>query len=399
MGGFNIRYQTIDTTDSMIEIIKNIIRKIGLITLTIALFSVLSYLITYCFLYGYYFGGEIDNYFSNFEFFRRFVPFHSNTMTFTYLMISLSGTLIFYVGKIMVEKSAIFKSIACISLVVFHVIMTGFFTSEINLKNIVIFGAIWILPFYLILFILLMLQGARAPFKTISGILYGFLFMMILIPLFNYFGISRDWTLIVYYNIVFIPGILLTKIRYNKYLNFIFVFPFILLIVGIIIFALMELSEYNKLQPALKITLIIGVAFLLSIFISKFLTGKFKEKANFDIFNGNTANNTIFSKIISVILNPKEAHKDSLTIIVLFLLALYVMTPRISASTGKIIRSFTPVSEVQFDQISIKDLEGKKRDIKGIIVAEQDSVIYVSNEKWELVQVKTDNYYVEKQLK
>ena len=135
MGGFNIRYQTHDSSDSMIEIIKNISRKIGLITLTIALFSVLSYLITYGFLYGYYFGGEIDNSFSNFEFFRRFVPFHTNTMTFTYLMISLSGTLIFYVCKIMVEKRAIFKLIACILLIVFHVIMTGFFTSEIKLNR------------------------------------------------------------------------------------------------------------------------------------------------------------------------------------------------------------------------------------------------------------------------
>lgn len=79
------------------------------------------------------------------------------------------------------------------------------------------------------------------------------------------------------------------------------------------------------------------------------------------------------------------------------LLGAYIMTPRVSTATAKIIRSFTPESEFQFDLISVKDLNDKTKIIRGIIVAEHEGVIYISNEGWELEQVKTDSYFVEKE--
>src|SRR5699024_7373041 len=113
-----------------------LLKILGLISLTITFFSSLSFLITYHFLHGYYFGGEMNNVFSNFEIIRRFVPFHMNTMAFTYLMISLSASLIIYLVSLFRERKFAFFAIATLGLIFFHVIMSIFFTRELTLKNI-----------------------------------------------------------------------------------------------------------------------------------------------------------------------------------------------------------------------------------------------------------------------
>src|SRR5690625_1808544 len=85
--------------------------------------------------------------FSNFEIIRRFVPFHMNTMAFTYLMISLSASLIIYLVSLFRGRKFAFFAMATLGLVFFHIIMSVFFTRELTLKNIVYFGGIWIMPF------------------------------------------------------------------------------------------------------------------------------------------------------------------------------------------------------------------------------------------------------------
>lgn len=78
------------------------------------------------------------------------------------------------------------------------------------------------------------------------------------------------------------------------------------------------------------------------------------------------------------------------------LLAIYVLIPRVSMATAKVIRAFTPEREFQYDLIHVRAVDTELETIKGIIVAEQDDVIYISNDKWELEQVKTDTYHVRK---
>lgn len=189
-----------------------------MITLAFAIFSTLSFLTTYSFLFGYYFGGEINNSFSNFEVFRRFVPFDVNTMTFTYLMISLSVTLIIYSLKFLKEKGLTFKFLAVLCLVIFHLMMTVFFSQEITIINVLHFGAIWVIPLFIGVMILFFVQGIKSPFKTYSGSIFGLVSIIIYI-MFFYPNLSEEWILIWLNVALFSIGTLFSRLPYNKYWN------------------------------------------------------------------------------------------------------------------------------------------------------------------------------------
>lgn len=369
-------------------------RKMGLITLSFTLFSTLSFLSTYSFLFGYYFGGEVNNSFSNFELFRRFVPFHINTMTFTYLMLSLSLTLIIYAMKFLKQKGFMFKTLAFICLIIFHLLITAFFSQDINIKNFLYFAAIWIIPLLIAVMVLFLVQGTRVPFKTFSGALFG-LSMLIGTILFFNSSISEEWKILLLNIAIFGFGAMFSKLAYNKFYNFIFIFPYIFLVL-ILIIRIFFMENFKEQSDVVKLILSILIPFIVSTLISFFLRKKLIELnlTENNTMEGNSLNRLILD-VVLVFINPKS-HKGALVFIITMLLGAYIMTPRVSIATAKIIRSFTPHSEFQFDLISIKDFNDQTKTIKGIIVAEQDGVIYLSNERWELEQLKVDSYLVKR---
>ena len=349
-----------------------LIKKIGLISLTVTIFSTLSFLVTYHFLYGYYFGGEMDSAFSNFELIRRFVPFHLNTMGFTYLMISLSASLILYLLALIRGRKLAFIAIATLGLIFFHIIMSVFFTRELTLKNIIYFSGIWIIPIIIAGLIIFTVRGMRYPFKTYSGITFGLLFFSILMSVFK-LNISEEWLIICIIILLFGFGILFSIIKYNKYWNSIFFFPYTMLpIIVIMIFVNIGLIS----------SLVIAV--ILSMALSRYFKGKLREGVQ---TKGESTN------FVGLIMNRKT-RTGALVFFLIVLLGTYVLIPRVSMSTAKIIRTFTPETESQYELIYIRAFNDELESIKGIIVAEQDDVIYISNEKWELEQVKTDKYHV-----
>jgi dolichol kinase len=129
------------------------------------------------------------------------------------------------------------------------------------------------------------------------------------------------------------------------------------------------------------------IAVLLSIILAFYFREKLQEVVQ---TKGEPTPN-----ILGLIMDPKT-RTGALVFFIIVLLGTYVLIPRVSMATAKIIRSFTPESEFQYELIYIRDLHDELEPIKGIIVAEQDDVIYISNQKWELEQVKTDKYYVKK---
>lgn len=185
-----------------------------------------------------------------------------------------------------------------------------------------------------------------------------------------------------------------SRFSYNKYWNFIFIFPYIFLA---IIISIAKLEFFKEQTDLIKAIIIIGIPLIISIVLSYLFRKKFKEK---DIHaNASSESNSINKfvlDILFILFNPKT-QKGALVFIIIMLLGTYVMTPRVSIATAKIIRSFTPESEFQFDLISVKDIEDRSKTIKGIIVAEHEDVIYISNEGWELEQVKTNGYFVERE--
>jgi hypothetical protein len=390
--------QTKDTAVQTIFTTLNIYQKIGLVTLVVSIFSALSFLTTYTFLYGYYFGGELDNSFSNFEIYRRFVPFHLNTMAFTWLMISLSVSLVIYALKVLRGEGVLNKLLALMCLIIFHVIMTVFFSQQINLTTIVHFGAIWIFPVFIGVIILFFIYGIRAPFKSFSGALFGISILSICV-IFVPNNLSEEWILIWFNIALFTCGTVFYYLPYKKHLNFIFIFPYIFLLVVAVVIGITPAVEYFKDQTNLiKSIIIIFIPLLVSYCISLAFEEKFVEKMS--LSEASSDKGTIYiviSEVLNGIINPKT-HKGTLMFIILMLLGAYVMTPRVSIATAKIIRSFTPASEFQHDVILVKDLEEKTKTIHGIIVAEHDNVVYISNEKWELEQIKTDNYFVERNI-
>jgi len=355
-----------------------LIKKIGLISLTVTIFSTLSFLITYHFLYGYYFGGEMNSFFSNFELIRRFVPFHLNTMGFTYLMISLSASLIIYLLALIRGRKLVLIAIATLGLIFFHITMSVFFTRDLTLNNIIYFSGIWVIPIIIAGLIIFTMRGMRYPFKTYSGITFGLLFFSILMSVFK-LNFSEEWLIICIIILLFGFGILFSIIKYNKYWNFIFFFPYtMLLIIVIMSFVTIDIFIRNLMS--------LVIAVLLSIVLPRYFKGKLREGVQ---TKGEPTN------FVGLIMNPKT-RTGALVFFIIVLLGTYVLIPRVSMATAKIIRTFTPETESQHERIYIRDFNDELKSIKGIIVAEQDDVIYISNEKWELEQVKTDKYHVKK---
>jgi len=126
---------------------------------------------------------------------------------------------------------------------------------------------------------------------------------------------------------------------------------------------------------------------LISIALAYYCRGKLQEKIQ---TKGEPTPN-----FLGLIRNPKT-RTGALVFFIIVLIGTYVLIPRVSMATAKIIRTFTPETESQHERIYIRDFNDELKSIKGIIVAEQDDVIYISNEKWELEQVKTDKYHVKK---
>ncbi|MBM7585339.1 hypothetical protein JOC86_001881 [Bacillus pakistanensis] len=372
----------------------SIYQKIGLITLAIGFFSTVSYLTSYNFLFGYYFGGELNNSFSNFELFRRFVPFHINTLAFTWLMITLSTSVIIYTIKVWQEKRAINKIMAAVCFVIFHVIITQFFSKDISAEIVFQFGIIWLFPLFIAIMSYFMVYGSRVIFKSLTGVLFAFVILtigMILTPNSSH---SEELIIILTYLMLFSFGSLFSRIPYKKHLNFIFVFPYITIIEILLIISVNPFREYFNEQTIIYKTMVIFIIpLIVSYFLALFVEDKFKEK----ITNSSSERGAVFEVVYDVVNGIRRPNTQTgmLMFVILLLLGAFVMTPRVSVATAKMIRIFTPASEYQHNSIIVKDIEGNKMIINGRIVAEHDNVIFISNEKWELEQIKTDKYFVE----
>ncbi len=368
-------------------------RMIGLISLVITLVSIYSYLTTYSFVFGYYFGGEIEHNFSNFELFRRIVPFHVSTMTFTWLMLVLSVTLILYSFTLIKDKKLPSLMGGLFSIVILHVFMTGFFTKEIRGSTILYFSGIWILPVFIGIMVAFMILSGKYPFKSITGLLFGFSVSMLSV-LFIPKGISEELIEVSLIIITFTFGMILGLIPFHRYTGFLFIFPYVFLAEVTIFTFFPQLTSGLGPEWIVKIVLLFIFPIMLSVFLSRYLKGTY-EKQNEQ--RKNTAEEKSITKntyeLLNRLIDPNKS-KISLLLIMIGLLGAYVMTPRIAAASAKMIRTSTPASQIHYDSIKIMDLKGNEEEIKGIVVAEHDDVIYISNENWMLEQVKVERYHI-----
>lgn len=384
-----------EKSEKTLNAILETIKKVGLITLIISVISSLSFLITYSFLFGYYFGGDLTNSISNFELIRTFIPFDLNTILFTYLLIGLSTTLIMYLIQIFLLKD-IFSKIAVLALwISFHFILTAFFTKDFTTDNIIKFSIIWIFPLLSSILILFLVRGIKSIFKISAGSLFGFLTCLIFIIWFqdDVNGVYMEVLLLF---LILIFGILFTFLPFKKLWNVLFVFPFALLIV-LLVSSLVTFDYYQNSPAFLKLIIILLSSVLISWWVSTipkklFVNREVTEEPN----HTSSLFNRIIIEITRELLNPKT-HKKASIFLIIFLLAIYVLLPRLSTYTGKVIREYTPESELQFHSIEVITPDGSSKTFEGIAVVEKDDILYISNHKWELEHIKTEQYYILKE--
>lgn len=351
---------------------------------------------TYSFLYGYYFGGDAQNSFSNFELIRIFVPFDLNTILFTYLIIGLSTTLISYSLHLIISKDTLVIIGLLILSVVFHIILTGFFTNDFIIINILKFSVIWIFPLFISILILLFIRGVNNIYKLSSGALFGFTFYVLILLFLDNLNQNTSESLVILSISIF--SVIFTYIPLNKFTNILFVFPYTFLLLLLAIPQL-HITFFENFHLSFKL---ISLA-LVSVPISIFISWIFKKFISFNkateipaLQKANNANNSLGETVLDIInqfLNP-NTHKKATVFLLIFILAIFVLIPRVAASTAKVIREFTPNSELQFSKIQILTPSGTIETINGIVVAEKNNTLYISNKDWELQQVKTDQYYV-----
>ncbi len=366
---------------------------LGLYILAFAFVSMLSYLTTYSFLFGYYFGGGVEDTFSNFELFRRIIPFHFNTIAITWLMITLSATLIIYSIKAMKEKKLPSIVAGIFSLVLFHLFLTAFFASEINKTTILSLSGIWFLPIFIASLVIYSLYCSKSSIKTLSGLLLGVTNFILWISL-SAIKISEDALVAGFIIIVFTSCAILILLPGKRYLNFLFIFPYVSILVAVTnkFIPYIEISSSSSMLR--KILILVVFPIILSISLSILFRRKNNtEKKKMHKFN--TQKNVIQAAIdlIKRIMNITGSTPVSVFLII-GLLGAYIGIPRVSTTAAKIIRTFTPESQLHFETITINDVNGNEKNIKGLVIVESDNVIYLSNEFWKLEQIKVDKYFI-----
>ncbi|MCM3733868.1 hypothetical protein M3196_19665 [Fictibacillus nanhaiensis] len=371
-------------------------QKIGLITVIAGVFSALSFLITYSFLYGYYFGGDINHSISNFELFRRFVPFHINTFTFTYLLLSLSITLIAYTINLIKENGVLWGiGVGVVSMGVYHTIIAIFFIPNLTFHNIFYFGIIWLLPFVIGIMIMFFILIMRNLLNVISGFLYGGVLIGALLQITNV--VVPESYYIFLYLLLFAVGNLFYLIPNNKMTNVFLLIPYFLLGEAIL---LLIVNEFHSITPNLYLTLSFFIApIFVSIYLSYAKKEWLKEKYSSSKNDKSSKKITFLSSLSDLLMGitNSKTHKSAVLILITVTMIAYMLIPKFLISTAQLIRSYIPSDNIQYESIWIKNFSGENKKIKGMIVAEKDDVIYISNPKWELEQLKVNEYHVNKQ--
>lgn len=375
------------------EKVLNGVKVITFVGLIISVFVSVSYLITYSFLYNYYFVKGTNNLISSFSTIRWFVPFHDKTILYTTIIIDLVTALFVYIFRFFREKNNSFKVISIYLTMMFHFILSVFFINKVEFMEILRFSIIWLLPLSIAAFIVMGKFMIENPFKVWSGFSLATTLLIIISFVNTQFNFKFPIeSMVIFYTLsLIIFPLVFGNIPYkSNVIKGVFIFPvvwcFVMIGYGVIVIE----------QQLFKKTLIGAIIFLVivSFIITIVLVKRFGEKMKDNKINFPTVSELIeyISKMSSKILTKE--FQMIFTPIILFLFFAYVLIPKLSGYVAISIRDLVETNEERLSKIYIKDGAGQAKTVCGMLVAEENGVLYISTEAWELETIKSEYYYI-----
>ncbi|WP_102694168.1 hypothetical protein [Rummeliibacillus pycnus] len=403
-----------------------------IIFFTLSLIATLGFLIVYGFLYGYYFSGT--NFFdiSYFSFISSFIPFDIRTLSF----VSVFFIAIYYftsnfILSISSKNKTILIISICLSVLGLNFVIATFFSNEISWKANFSFLIAWLYIGGILISMYLMFSLINSDPKIfnhfIGILLLGIILFLLFIAevnslveikyselkpfiekyLFSLELLIANYTLILAL-IILCSSLMLFKISVdrNRFHWFYYTYTLFFIIEILIIFIV---NKENRLATTfiIMITLLIGL-FLFCLIMSIKYFKKVKKQKKYipeeeitkqeDVEHSKEIkNSSMLFQIIKMAIKLMK-NKDYGTKFKVFMLSiiliLIIFLPRLSIYTGQTIRNLNIESLEKYEVIYVTK-DDKKHKVTANYFIETDNHLYISNEKWKLYVLKSDNYYIE----
>lgn len=377
------------------------------IIFVISIITIMSFLIVYGFLYGYYFGGSFESTISNFNVISNFVPFDMRTMSIISFYFLCMFYIIFNIVSIARKGNSNFLSVfilLCVSLIL-NIMLSLFFSSSIELKSVLGFSLIWIFIGALVwgLFILVKIINETSLFLY-GSVSTGFYCIMIYLLALSKVDevVLKDILFISL--IVFWPTLTTLYIYFSnkKWMIFVNCLPITVIFLLGVEYIWEDLHVYVLLMAVLLLNFI---TFYLTLQIKRKLDLKNNKKSNELVIESEDTKDNIDTseeqekygflyeslKKLYVSFVIKNDQLDKFKIAAVLLLA-FVTILHASLLFGKGLRTANFSKDNQLEIIYIEN--GSKQEITANYYIEKDSVLYISNENWKLEIIKPMNYHI-----
>lgn len=368
--------------------------------------SILGFLVVYNFLYGYYFSSDINFKISNFSIISNFVPFDVRTLAMTsffficiYYVISGSYSLIRKTEK---KKIVVFFII--FTVIFFNILLSQFFVNDLTIKNMSSFFLIWLFLGLIILILFVFIYSfisLRFAAKNIALTTTIFFMLYILIE-----ELSPESIILLWFFLWLIVSLLMIFYKEKIIMIYLIYLPIsFCLILAVFIFL-------KRFYIPIRIWHFYTFIFLLNIFVYK-IAGYIREKRNNkelnteepkkeiskvipkkNIYNINQEKSLVYNalKLLFLLMVQKNNSGTKLMVGVVMLIS-FILFPYLSLICGKGIRSVNASEELPLI-VSYINQDGNKETICANYFLENNSILYVSNENWELEVIKPINYHI-----
>jgi len=407
-----------------LEYFSKIYSNIKFILFAFSLVTTLGFLLIYSYLYGYYFSGDIESTVSNFNIISNFVPFDFRTLSMTAFYFICIFYIIFGLVTLLQNdkknKKRMVFFLICVA-VILTIMLTLFFASNITLKSFGSFSLIWLFVGLIVWFLYILNNIIHKPIFLIRGTLQTFILGTMISIFLSELGIEKILLQQLSFVILIIlwPMITTVSIVFEKkyWMFFLNCLPLSFTVYLMFIHFLDSFSiNFNALLDLLfililNILLSYGVKIVIARLKLKNREHKKEEsdkqgKENLENLNIvmneknsvesniNNEKGLIYNAILvlySVIVDRKE--NGMKLVFGTILLLIFVITPQISLLCGKGIRIIN-MSENPSIKILYVNQTGTEKSITANYYIENNSILYISNERWELEVVKPVNYHI-----